>query len=112
MLYSLASLLICISSLHVTPEKWLYSPANNILSCGVHPKCIGRVSRARRVCIQSATFLLERHSNFSVWNSITYYVSAPIEWSHDHSKERLSIPSVPFWLNVREVKYQYEKDSI
>ena len=72
MLYSLASLLICISSLHVTPEKWLYNPTNNILSCGVHPKRIGRVSRAHMGYIQSAAFLLERHSIFSVWNSITY----------------------------------------
>ena len=57
------------------------------LPCGVYPERIGNASRVHRECIQSAAFLLECHSNWSIWNAVPYYVSAPMERSRDHSKD-------------------------
>ena len=57
------------------------------LPCGVYPERIGNASRVHRECIQSAAFLLECHSNWSFWNAVPYYVSAPMERSRDHSKD-------------------------
>ena len=57
------------------------------LTCGVYPERIGNASRVNRECIQSAAFLLECHSNWSFWNAVPYYVSAPMERSRDHSKD-------------------------
>ena len=57
------------------------------LPCGVYPERIGNASKVHRECIQSVAFLLECHSNWSFWNVVPYYVSAPMERSRDHSKD-------------------------
>ena len=44
------------------------------LACGHYPERMGNASRVHSECIQSVTFLLERHSSWTVWNATPYNV--------------------------------------